>query len=323
MIRIVAIALLALAGTTPAAPPQPTTTAPPAAATAAVAPPAATSPAAAGPATAPTTTAHPALWKVTSATGTVWLFGTIHALPPGYAWRDAAIGRAIADAQALVIETMLDPDPAKSSALFYSLALAPGLPPLVERVRPADRAKLAAMLARSPIPAKTLDAMKTWAAGLIVTGTALADLGLTASAGVESSVERSFAAAHKPVTGLETPAQQFGFLDSLPEDEQRRLLGEMLDDPQEARAEFTAMLKAWGSGDEAAIARTFDEEANVSPLLRAVLITRRNAAWAEWIAARLKQPGATMIAVGAGHLAGPGSVQALLAAKGFTVTRVQ
>lgn len=311
MIRAVAIALLALAGPAAAAPPPPPMTAPQATP--------ATTPA---PAPAPPV-AHPALWKVTSATGTVWLFGTIHALPPGYAWRDAAIDRAIADARALVIETVLDPDPAKSSALFYSLALAPGLPPLLERVRPADRPKLAALLARSPIPAKSLDAMKTWAAGLVVTGVVLADLGLTATAGVEPNVEHSFTAAHKPITGLETPAQQFGFLDTLPEDEQRRFLAEMLDDPGEARTEFAAMLKAWSAGDEQAIAASFDEEAKVSPLLRSVLITRRNAAWAAWIAARLAQPGATMIAVGAGHLAGPGSVQALLAARGFAVTRVQ
>ena len=315
MIRTLVFALLALAGTAPAAPLQPPMATPPV-----MAPAGAESSIPVPESAAP---AHPALWKVSGASGTVWLFGTIHALPPGYAWRDAAIERAIAEAQALVVETVLDADPAKSAALFHALALSPGLPPLVERVRPADRAKLAELLARSPIPVKALDGMETWAAGLVVTGVALSDLGLSASAGVEQTIEQSFIAAHKPISGLETPAQQFGFLDTLPEDEQRRLLTETLDDPREARAEFTAMLKAWSAGDEAAIARTFDEEAQVSPLLRAVLITKRNAAWAEWIAAKLAQPGVTMIAVGAGHLAGPGSVQALLAARGFAVTRVQ
>jgi uncharacterized protein YbaP (TraB family) len=37
----------------------------------------------------------------------------------------------------------------------------------------------------------------------------------------------------------------------------------------------------------------------------------------------MNKPGTIMVAVGAGHLAGNGSVVALLQKRGFTVTRVQ
>ena len=50
---------------------------------------------------------------------------------------------------------------------------------------------------------------------------------------------------------------------------------------------------------------------------------KRNAAWAEWVAKRLGQPGTIMVAVGAGHLAGKDSVQRLLQARGVRATRVQ
>ena len=83
------------------------------------------------------------------------------------------------------------------------------------------------------------------------------------------------------------------------------------------------MLGAWRSGDTEAIARTFDSEKALSPELRTVLMVRRNANWAEWLVKRLDEPGTVMVAVGAGHLAGKGSVQELLKAKGFTATRVQ
>jgi uncharacterized protein YbaP (TraB family) len=54
-----------------------------------------------------------------------------------------------------------------------------------------------------------------------------------------------------------------------------------------------------------------------------VLLDQRNANWSRLIEKRLKQPGTTMIAVGAGHLAGPESVLELLKRGGYRVTRVQ
>jgi uncharacterized protein YbaP (TraB family) len=58
-------------------------------------------------------------------------------------------------------------------------------------------------------------------------------------------------------------------------------------------------------------------------VLRDVLIRKRNIAWADWLAKRLEQPGQLLVAVGAGHLAGPDSVQKQLAKRGIKVTRVE
>ena len=44
---------------------------------------------------------------------------------------------------------------------------------------------------------------------------------------------------------------------------------------------------------------------------------------ADWIAKRLEQPGTVFMAVGAGHLAGPGSVQEQLAKHGITSARIK
>jgi uncharacterized protein YbaP (TraB family) len=77
------------------------------------------------------------------------------------------------------------------------------------------------------------------------------------------------------------------------------------------------------SGDVDAISRTFDQEMAGSPELKEALIKRRNANWSRWIEQRMAQPGAVMIAVGAGHLAGPDSVISLLKKDGYRVERVQ
>ena len=83
------------------------------------------------------------------------------------------------------------------------------------------------------------------------------------------------------------------------------------------------MLTAWSRGDVQAIARTFNRDLAGSPELAQALIKQRNANWSKWIEQRMAQPGAIMIAVGAGHLAGNDSVIELLQRDGYRVRRVQ
>ena len=60
-----------------------------------------------------------------------------------------------------------------------------------------------------------------------------------------------------------------------------------------------------------------------TPELSNVLLHQRNTNWADLLKKRLDKPGVILVAVGAGHLAGPDSVQTLLGKRGVKVTRVQ
>jgi uncharacterized protein YbaP (TraB family) len=85
---------------------------------------------------------------------------------------------------------------------------------------------------------------------------------------------------------------------------------------------LTELIDAWKTGDVEHIARIEDEDMRQqSPALYQRLLVERNQAWASKIAALLKQPGTTFIAVGAAHLAGPDSVQAQLQKLGIEVQR--
>jgi uncharacterized protein len=267
---------------------------------------------------------RPALWKVADKDTTIYLFGTIHLLPPKFDWQSGALEQAARRSDSLVVETIVDErNPAGFAKAFSELAISPNLPPLMERVSAAKRPVLAAQLAKAGPNRAGFDRMETWAAALMLLGPQFNSIGLSQADGVEQVLKKRFFDAGKPVGQLETNAEQLRFFDVLPEAAQRTLLEGALERPEDVRKQFDAMLAAWARGDVAAIARTFNAEMTDSPALAELLLKRRNANWSQWIAQRLSQPGTVMVAVGAGHLAGPSSVQAMLAKRGFRVTRVQ
>jgi uncharacterized protein YbaP (TraB family) len=198
-----------------------------------------------------------------------------------------------------------------------------GLPPLLDRVPRDKRAALATAIAKSRIAPAALDRMETWAVALALLGPQFGAMDLHQDEGVEMKLKQRFSAAGKPIGQLETNEEQLGFFDTLPESAQQALLLGTLESPVTVSRQFDTMLAAWARGDVKAIARSFNAEMEGSPALADLLLKRRNANWTRWIEGRLGQPGTVMVAVGAGHLAGNDSVQAMLEKRGVKVTRVQ
>jgi uncharacterized protein YbaP (TraB family) len=267
--------------------------------------------------------AEPAIWHVHNATTDITLFGTVHALPGGADWLSPRIAARVDAADTLVLETVLPDDPAGLAPLVTALGIKPGLPPLSARVAPSKRAALLSGVSALGLNAAQLDGMKTWLAAIAIGDGTVNQLGLTQADGVEAKLTARARAAHKPVIGLETPEAQLRIFDSLSETDARALLDSTVDDFATARDDMNALVAFWQAGETEALAADFDKSFNTTPGLRTALLTRRNAAWADWIAARLQTPGTVFVAVGAGHLGGPGSVVALLKAKGLVVERLQ
>lgn len=268
--------------------------------------------------------ASPALWKVADEDTTIYLFGTIHLLPKETKWRSPAFDQVAATSDTLVVETVIDDrNPAATMGELFKLAISPGLPPLLDRVPADKRDALATMVAKSGIPAQAFDKMETWAAAFMLLGVQFQGLGLDSGSGVESVLKKQFEAGGKSVGQLETNAEQLGFFDRLSEEAQRKFLLSVLDDTSEMKKQFGGMLDAWARGDVKAIGDSFNRDLADAAELKDALLIRRNANWAKWVKGRLDQPGSVLVAVGAGHLAGEQSVQAMLEKDGVTVTRVQ
>ncbi len=275
------------------------------------------------PASAKAPLVQPALWKVQSKTATIYLFGSVHVLPKGVMWRTPALRRAQAEAGTLVLEINDVDDHAKLGQEFQAIATAPNLPDVLDRVAPPKRAGLKALIDRAGIPAAALKAYKSWAVGIMIGATLIKDLHYSADDGVEHGLTADFKAAHKPIEGLETSAQQFSFFNQLSEKAQTRFLESVVDDAPNVDRDTAKMIRAWETGNPDAIAEAFDKDMKKEPELQRVLIHNRNARWTDLLRARLRGKGTTLVAVGAGHLAGRDSVIAMLKARGVIVTRLR
>lgn len=268
--------------------------------------------------------ARPALWEVSDADTTIYLFGTIHLLPTNYQWRTSKFNQALAGSQELVVETIVDlQHPDEILAAKRDLGYSAGLPPIEQRVPPAKRPLLRSAIAKTGVPEQYFTSMETWLAAFELLGVQFQQMGLKGEAGPEQTLRQEFEAAKKPIGQLETNAEQLGYFDRLPEKAQRMLLEGAIDEPKNTTSDFNRMLSSWSRGDVKAIATSFNHDLSDSPDLRDSLLRRRNANWSQWIEQRMTKPGSVFIAVGAGHLAGAGSVVDLLKRGGYKVRRIQ
>src|SRR5687768_220116 len=122
--------------------------------------------------------AAPALWRVSDADTTIYLFGTVHALPRGTTWYDGAVRRAFEASDTLVLEMIAPKNEADLGPTLMALGFSTGQPPLTERVAPPERSRLAGVLREAGVPAAALNAMETWLATLTLSLQQLKSFGL-------------------------------------------------------------------------------------------------------------------------------------------------
>jgi uncharacterized protein YbaP (TraB family) len=269
-------------------------------------------------------TARPALWEVSDPDTRIYLFGTIHLLPDDMKWRSAKFDDAVANSQQLIVETIVDQQNLQSiQQAKFQLGFARGLPPIAERVPAADLPKLRAAIKKSGAPEQVFDQMKTWLAAITLLSLQFQEMGLQGSHGPEEILRQQFISTKKPIGELETNLEQFSYFDRLPEKAQRQLLQGAIEPTANVDQEFKGMLASWSRGDVRQIANTFNRELSESKDIRENLLDARNANWARWIEHRLAEPGTIMVAVGAGHLAGKGSVLDTLRKNGYKIRRLQ
>ena len=262
----------------------------------------------------------PALWVVKDEDTTIYLFGTVHILKPGMSWFDDGVKEAFDKSDRLVLE-IVEPPQAETQALFMKLAMDQTGKTLRSKMNDGDRAIYDAAMTKIGLPVAGLDPFDPWAAAVTMSVLGMQKKGFDVNSGAEKQLTAAAKAANKPIGGVETMEFQLGVFDSMSEAEQIKFLIEGAKVIDDLESTMDKMVNLWAAPDPEGLA-TLMNEGMTSRALYDALLTRRNANWAKWIEAEMKKPGTTFMAVGAGHLAGGTSVQALLPAYGLTATRV-
>ena len=267
---------------------------------------------------------HPAIWKIADADTTIYLFGTTHALPKGFHWQSPALKQIVAQADELVLETVDSPETDKKAEGAVDDTINPVVPdrPIVARVAPDKQALLKRAIARTDFPEPFYDAMPTWMASLVLAVEDMSKDGLSHDNGVEAVLQRAFVRAGRPILAVEDGSAVLRQMHALSEDAQRKMLEDTLEDMDATEPNApNESDRAWASGDVNQLDADFTEE-KLGAELYNVLVRQRNIAWTGWLTNRMAKPGTVLFAVGAGHLAGPDSLQHLLSGSGIAVSRV-
>ncbi|NIJ36020.1 hypothetical protein FHR22_000669 [Sphingopyxis panaciterrae] len=268
----------------------------------------------------PRAQARPAMWLVEDSDTHIYILGTMHALPAGTDWAHGKVARAIDAADELVME--LSPrELAAAGGVFQTLA--PRTEPMaMEKRLTADAlAQYRALEATGDNFGG--DALDDWAVMVLMGQRVTRNAELDPSEGVESELTAKFAAAAKPIDGLETAKMQLTLFETLDPETQRALLTRAVEDTGRSVRDVKALVASWARGDVSALEQVINEDVDAVPAARKAILTDRNRQWSAWVKQRMERPGTVLMAVGAGHLVGTDGVPAMLEAEGVKVTRVQ
>lgn len=252
---------------------------------------------------------HPALWVVNDDDTIIYLFGTFHALDGTENWFKQAVKTAFSQSDQLILETLV-PEPARMPQPPLPVISGKG----TARMLPQNQA---------PSPMVQLAPSASFLATTKLVMTGARAKGLSTSQGADAVLRDAADQCGKPVGGLESFEFQLRMFSSLPP-----AVGPAgpSHDAQTVHALGTILSQleaGWGRGDiDGTFTPLLRQMRSQSPQIYQTMFVERNTRWAHWIANRLKTPGTIFVAVGAGHLSGPDSVQQQLAMLGVKSARV-
>jgi uncharacterized protein YbaP (TraB family) len=267
--------------------------------------------------------AEPALWSIEQGGSKLYLFGTIHVWKGDRSWESPKIAAAL-DASAELWTELVDDDPATMAPLIAELGFDTAHP-LSATLSKRDLARMDEAVKFLNIAGgkARLDSMRPWLAALTLSLTPMLRAGYDPAQGIDHVLEAQAKAYGKRARAFETAAMQTHLLADMSPALAMEMFHSALDDALSPTSDLDAIVAAWAAGDEAALEAGLlrSDEQKYAEFYQKLFV-ERNRAWAERIATRLNESrGIAFIAVGAGHLVGPDSLQTALEQRGITVVR--
>lgn len=256
--------------------------------------------------------------------GTLYLLGSVHMGSEGQLDLGARVDKAWQSADELVVEVdlgQLQPGEMVSLTRLYG-KLTPPIT-LANVISGETQGQLEAWSVLRGIDAGSFSSFKPWFVSFTIVQVELQLAGYEAARGVDRHFLEQ--AGNRPVVALETVASQLEMMDQLPASLQELMLKDTLARVDGFPIETEKLLQAWRRGDDSRLEALVFQPLNEFPELGIfydLVFFQRN----QSMASRLAQLGGDaktrFVVIGAGHLLGNQGVPALLARRGFQVSRV-
>jgi uncharacterized protein YbaP (TraB family) len=263
------------------------------------------------------------VWSMKGERNTVYLAGSVHALPKDHSEFPEQLERAYKEAEVIVLEVDLDDmNPLDAVKFITTNGTLPEDKSLKDVVGASSYERIAALAASLEVPEIVIAKLEPWAAALILTQFALNKTGFDANLGIDMQITERARADGKPVEGLETVIDQLSVFDNRSFEEQTRFLLDSADDAPQLNEDLRKLIAAWRAGDLRALEKEFLKERAKSPELYDALLGVRNRQWLPKIEALLKEDRDYLVVVGALHFVGRDGLLALLRSDGHKAVAV-
>jgi len=257
------------------------------------------------------------VWSIKGKRNTVYLAGSVHALPDEQARLSPQLERAYAAADALVMEVDLDDlDPLAAVQFVAEKGTLPPAETLADVVGADRYAKIIKLANSVDVPELAITRLEPWAAAMVLTQFALVKSGFNPQLGIDMQLTERAKTDGKPIDGLETVVDQLGIFDSRSMAEQTKFLVDAANDVPKMHDDLARLIAAWRKGDLRAMEREFNKERAQAPALYDQLLGARNRKWLPKIEALLDGERNYLVVVGTLHFVGRDGLLELLTLDG-------
>lgn len=263
------------------------------------------------------------VWQVSGVNNQVYLVGSIHLLRREDYPLPAAIDRAYAESEAILMEIDLDDlDPFAAQSAMRELGVLPPGKTLKDLMGAEHYPTVEQAAATMDIPLDLLQQSRPWLAAVTIEQLLLNRIGFDPALGIEAQLMARAVTDGKQITGLETLREQLNFLASLTLETQRQLLLQTLAANENLEAQMDGMIAAWRRGDSAYLEAQMLDDIASYPELYAVIVSNRNQRWAEQLEQLLDDDQDYLVVVGSMHLVGEDGVPAILEERQYRVAQM-
>lgn len=265
--------------------------------------------------------AEPAMWVIRDKDSTVYLIGTLHLLRHEMEWNAAKVEKTVTESTELWLEAAEIDDHTSIAPIIAQYGM-DREKTLSSKLNAKQKEKLSKVADTYSVPLASLEPMQPWLAAVMFSVLPLQKAGYDPNRGVDRLLKAQADKEGDKVHGFETAQEQVRFFAELPQAEQIAFLEESLGDAEKGLAQLEKLAKAWVEGDNETLGNILvNEFKKEAPALYEKFLVQRNIAWSKKIVEILKGSGVQQIAVGAGHLAGPDSLQVQLGKLGIKAER--